>query len=78
MYCFRQSDRAIVIQEPDAALVVVASDLAAVRPAARQRHDDFATYLTELAIGLFDGLQGALEPFQALADPTTVRRALLS
>ena len=55
----------------------------AMRPAARQAHDDLATYLTELVIGLFDGaqlrgLQGPLEPFQALADPTTVRRALLS
>ena len=49
----------------------------AMRPAARQAHDDLATYLTELVLGLFDGaqlraLQGPLEPFQALADPTTV------
>ena len=55
----------------------------AMRPAARQAHDDLATYLTELVLGLFDGallrsLQGPLEPFQALVDPITVRRALLS
>ena len=54
-----------------------------MRPAARQAHDDLATYLTELEIGLFDGtqlrgLQDPLEPFQALADPTAVRQALLS
>ena len=54
-----------------------------MRPAARQAHDDLATCLTELVLGLFDGaqlkgLQGPLEQFRALADPTTVRRALLS
>ena len=55
----------------------------ALRPAARQAHDDLATYLTELVLALFDGpqlrsLQGPLAPFQALADATTVRRALLA
>ena len=50
----------------------------ALRPAARQAHDDLATYLTELVLALFDetqlrGLQGPVEPFRALADPTTVR-----
>ena len=51
----------------------------ALRPAARQAHDDLATYLAELVLALFDeGLQGPLEPFRALADPTTVRRALLA
>ena len=55
----------------------------ALRPAARQARDDLATYLTELVLALFDetqlrGLQGPLEPFRALADPTTVRRALLA
>ena len=29
----------------------------AMRPAAWQAHDDLATYLTELALGLFDGAQ---------------------
>ena len=48
----------------------------AMRPAACQAHDDFATYLTELVLGLFDGeqlrgLQGPFEPFRALADPIT-------
>ena len=55
----------------------------AMRPAARQAHDDLATYLTVLVLALFDGtqlrsLQGPLAPFQALADATTVRRALLA
>ena len=55
----------------------------ALRPAARQAHDDLATYLTELVLALFDGtqlrsLQGPLALFQALADATTVRRALLA
>ena len=55
----------------------------AMQPALRQAHDDFTTYLTELVIELFDvaqlgSLQGPLEPFRALADPVTVRRALLS
>ena len=55
----------------------------ALRPASCQAHDDLATYLTELVLALFDasqlrGLQGPLEPFGALADPMTVRRALLA
>ena len=29
----------------------------ALRPAARQAYDDFATYLTELVLALFDGTQ---------------------
>ena len=49
-----------------------------LRPAVIQAHDDLATYIT----ALFDGhqlrrLQGQLQPFRGLADPLTVRRAVL-
>ena len=55
----------------------------ALRPAVIQTHDDLATYITELVLALFDGdqlrgLQGQLQPFRGLADPLTVRRAVLS
>ena len=55
----------------------------ALRPAAIQTYDDFATFLTELVLALFDGnqlrgLQGQLQPFRGLADPLTVRRAVLT
>ena len=55
----------------------------ALRPAVIQAHDDLATYITELVLALFDGdqlrgLQGQLQPFRGLADPLTVRRAVLS
>ena len=55
----------------------------ALRPAVIQAHDDLATFLTELVLELFDGeqlrgLQGQLQPFRGLADPLTVRRAVLA
>ena len=55
----------------------------ALRPAVVQAHDDLATFLTELVLALFDGdqlrgLQGQLQPFRGLADPLTVRRAVLT
>ena len=55
----------------------------ALRPAVIQAHDDLATYITEIVLAMFDGdqlrgLQGQLQPFQGLADPLTVRRAVLS
>ena len=55
----------------------------ALRPAVIQAHDDLATYITELVLAMFDGdqlrcLQGQLQPFRGLADPLTVRRAVLS
>ena len=55
----------------------------ALRPAVIQAHDDLATFITELVLALFDGdqlrgLQGQLQPFRGLADPLTVRRAVLS
>ena len=40
-----------------------------LRPAARQAHDDLATYLTELVLALFDGTQvskGRSHPFKRL------------
>ena len=55
----------------------------ALRPAVIQAHDDLATYITEIVLALFDrdqlrSLQGQLQPFRGLADPLTVRRAVLS
>ena len=55
----------------------------ALRPAVIQAHDDLATYITEIVLAMFDGdqlrgLQGQLQPFRGLADPLTVRRAVLS
>ena len=55
----------------------------ALRPVVIQAHDDLAAYITELVLAMFDGdqlrgLQGQLQPFRGLADPLTVRRAVLS
>ena len=55
----------------------------ALRPAVIQALDDLATYITEIVLALFDrdqlcSLQGQLQPFRGLADPLTVRRAVLS
>ena len=55
----------------------------ALRPAVIRAHDDLATFITELVLALFDGdqlrgLQGQLQPFRGLADPLTVRRAVLT
>ena len=46
-----------------------------------QTHEDFAIFITELVLALFDGdqlrgLQGQLQPFRGLA--LTVRRAVLT
>ena len=55
----------------------------ALRPAVIQAHDDLATYITEIVLAMFDGdqlrgLPDQLQPFRGLADPLTVRRAVLS
>ena len=51
--------------------------------AAGQAYQDLATFITELVVRLFDpellrGLQGPLAPYQALADRTSVHRAILA
>ena len=55
----------------------------ALRPAVIQAHDDLATYITEIVLAMFDGdqvrsLPDQLQPFRGLADPLTVRRAVLT
>ena len=52
-------------------------------PAVIQAHDNLATYITEIVLAMFDGdqlrgLPDQLQPFRSLADPLTVRRAVLS
>ena len=54
-----------------------------LRPAVIQTHDDLATYITEIVLAMFDrdqlrSLPDQLQPFRGLADPLTVRRAVLS
>ena len=51
--------------------------------AAGQAYQDLATFITELVVRLFDpellqGLQGPLAPYQALADRTSIHRAILA
>ena len=53
-----------------------------LRPAVIQAHD-LATYITEIVLAMFDGdqlrsLPDQLQPFRGLADPLTVRRAVLT
>ena len=57
--------------------------LDALRPAVIQPHDDLATYITEIVLAMFDGdqlrsLPDQLQGFRRLADPLTVRRAVLT
>ena len=56
----------------------------ALRPAVIQAHDNLATYITEIVLAMFDGDQlrslpdQLLQSFRSLADPLTVRRAVLT
>ena len=55
----------------------------ALRPAVIQARDDLATYITEIVLAMFDGdqlrsLPDQLQSFRSLADPLTVRRAVLT